>query len=128
MAAAFSVTLREPEYFSGLVFPPTNRVSSFGPAMKLRVHLALTCNPPGVDTRRRIRTQYLSTARGAETKIDRDSAVSSLVRVWLNGREIASALTMAKTTARSEGKPLRLGHIEIALEVCDLFEKELHHR
>ncbi|RYP51904.1 hypothetical protein DL768_002872 [Monosporascus sp. mg162] len=115
--------LKKLEYFSGIVILTTNRVSSFDPAMKSGVHLALTYNPLEARTRHRIWTQHLRATRRGETEIDRDSAIGSLAQVRLNSREIANALNTAKTTTRSEGKPLRFGHIGTALEVSDVFEK-----
>ncbi|KAJ5106985.1 ATPase AAA-type core [Penicillium angulare] len=52
--ALVAVFLKELEYFSGIVFLTTNRITSFDRAMKSRIHLALEYTPPGIETRQQL--------------------------------------------------------------------------
>lgn len=122
-----AVFLKELEYFSGIVFLTTNRLSSFDMAMKSRVHLALGYAPPGWDTRRQLWRQcLLSGASGDESDIDNvDSVVDLLMGEKLNGREISNAVNTARTIARFKEERLQLSHILSVLDVRREFDETL---
>lgn len=121
-----AVFLKELEYFSGIVFLTTNRLSSFDQAMKSRIHLALGYTPPDMEIRRQIWTQSLSCVPEDETDIkDVDDAVDFLLREKLNGREISNAVNTARTIARFRKERLQLKHIESVLGVRREFDKSL---
>ncbi|KAH7128923.1 P-loop containing nucleoside triphosphate hydrolase protein [Dactylonectria macrodidyma] len=127
--ALVAVFLKELEYFSGIVFLTTNRLSSFDAAMKSRVHLSLRFAPPHIDTRRRIWRLNLETVPLDETDIggeeNADEAADFLVQFDLNGREISNALNTARTIARFEKTKLNVQHIERVLKVRQTFDKHL---
>ncbi|KAH7140403.1 P-loop containing nucleoside triphosphate hydrolase protein [Dactylonectria estremocensis] len=127
--ALVAVFLKELEYFSGIVFLTTNRLSSFDAAMKSRVHLSLRFAPPHIDTRRRIWRLNLEAVPLEETNIGgeegADEAADFLVQFDLNGREISNALNTARTIARFEKAKLNVQHIERVLKVRQTFDKHL---
>ncbi|KAI0385879.1 P-loop containing nucleoside triphosphate hydrolase protein [Hypomontagnella monticulosa] len=123
--ALVAVFLRELEYFGGIVFLTTNRVDSFDVAMKSRIHLSLSYTPPEIEVRRRIWLHCLGNVPVNAKEIDVDSTVGFLVTAKLNGREIANAVNTARTLARFDGAPLRLGHIETVLDVRQSFDESL---
>ncbi|KAJ5587306.1 ATPase AAA-type core [Penicillium hispanicum] len=118
-----AVFLKELEYFSGIVFLTTNRITSFDRAMKSRVHLALEYNPPELEIRQKIWTQILKSIPLAERDIDPEDAVDTFVGVKMNGREIANSIHTARTIARYEKKPLQMGHVEMVLDVWREFDE-----
>ncbi|KAJ3559656.1 hypothetical protein NPX13_g9503 [Xylaria arbuscula] len=121
--ALVATFLRELEYFSGIVFLTTNRVSTFDKAMKSRIHLALGYAPPEIDVRRQIWLRYLGTVSGQQSAINVKEAANHLAATELNGREIANAFHTASTMARFEQQPLSLAHIETVLEVRQKFDE-----
>ncbi|KAI1340418.1 P-loop containing nucleoside triphosphate hydrolase protein [Xylariaceae sp. FL0016] len=124
--AMVAIFLRELEYFGGIVFLTTNRVSSFDPAMKSRIHVALGYRPPGLDVRRRIWLEYLRNVPMEASAIKPEAAVDQLAEVELNGREIANAVNTARTMARFEGFRMNIGHIETVLDVRRAFDASLN--
>ncbi|KAJ5697694.1 ATPase AAA-type core [Penicillium malachiteum] len=123
--ALVAVFLKELEYFSGIVFLTTNRITSFDRAMKSRIHLALEYTPPGIETRQRLWMQILKSIPADEIDFDPEDAVDSFVSVKMNGREIANAIHTARTIARFEKKLLVLDHIDTVLEVWREFDDSL---
>ncbi|KAF4339896.1 TOB3 (member of AAA-ATPase family) [Fusarium beomiforme] len=127
--ALVAVFLKHLEYFSGIVFLTTNRLSSIDAAMKSRIHLSLSFGPPAADVRRQIWRQNLEAVPTDETEIGgaelSDQAADNLVHYVLNGREISNALNTARTLARFEGAKLNLSHIEMVLNVGQTFGKHL---
>ncbi|KAI0409525.1 P-loop containing nucleoside triphosphate hydrolase protein [Xylaria palmicola] len=123
--ALVATFLKELEYFGGIVFLTTNRVSQFDKAMKSRIHLALSYTPPTADVRRQIWLRYLGTIPANQSVIRTNEIVDRLATAELNGREIANAVTTARTMARFDGVPLALKHLEIVLEVRQAFDASL---
>ncbi|KAI0203814.1 P-loop containing nucleoside triphosphate hydrolase protein [Astrocystis sublimbata] len=123
--ALVATFLKELEYFGGIVFLTTNRVTSFDRAMKSRIHLALGYSPPEADVRRQIWLRYLASVPAHESAIDANKVVDQLISAELNGREIANAVNTACTMARFEGRPLALEHLETVLEVRQTFDASL---
>ncbi|KAI5866491.1 P-loop containing nucleoside triphosphate hydrolase protein [Durotheca rogersii] len=118
-----AVLLRELEYFSGIVFLTTNRVNSFDVAMKSRIHLSLSYTPPETKVRRSIWRKCLETVLADVNEVDMPETLSLLAAVELNGREIANSVNTAKTLARFDEAPLKLGHILMVLEVRQTFDQ-----
>ncbi|KAI1175074.1 P-loop containing nucleoside triphosphate hydrolase protein [Nemania sp. FL0916] len=123
--ALVAVFLKELEYFSGIVFLTTNRVTSFDRAMKSRIHLALGYTIPEADVRRQIWLHYLGAVPANQSNIKANEVVDQLAGPVLNGREISNAVNTACTMARFEGQPLALKHLETVLEVQQAFDQSL---
>lgn len=124
--AMVAIFLRELEYFSGIVFLTTNLLRSFDKAIRSRIHLALSFDPPTRNARGLIWTQYLKKVPADEIDVPRiGEAVEELEARQLNGREILNALSMARTIARFQGAKLQLRHIEDVLQVRDAFDKRI---
>ncbi|TGJ84946.1 hypothetical protein E0Z10_g3827 [Xylaria hypoxylon] len=123
--ALVATFLKELEYFSGIVFLTTNRVSSFDKAMKSRIHLALGYTPPDLDVRRQIWLRYLGAVPAKQSAIKAKEVVDQLATAELNGREIANAVNTACTMARFERQLLAIRHLETVLEVQQRFDESL---
>ena len=100
-------------------------MNSFDIAMKSRIHLSLSYTPPETEVRRRIWLHCLKAVPADAKEIDVDRTIEFLVDAQLNGREIANAVNTARTLARFDGAPLRLGHIETVLDVRQSFDESL---
>ena len=111
-----TVFLRHLEYFSGIVFLTSNRVTVFDAAMKSRIHLAIEYSPPELNMRYMIWNQCLKAIPTSEIAVDLEDAVPSLIRDRINGREISNTVNTARTLARFEAKPLQLRHLETVLQ------------
>jgi SpoVK/Ycf46/Vps4 family AAA+-type ATPase len=124
--AMVAIFLRELEYFSGIVFLTTNLLRSFDKAIRSRIHLALSFDPPTRNARALIWTQYLKKIPASDIDVPSiGEAVEALETRLLNGREILNALNMARTIARFQGNKLQLQHLEGVLEVRDAFDKRI---
>jgi len=119
--ALVAVFLRQLEYFSGIVFLTTNRISSLDEAMESRIHLSISFGPPDIDVRRRIWQQVLDIVPSDETELIGESHAQHLMQQDLNGRQISNALNTARTLARFEKSKLKLSHIETVLNVRQTF-------
>jgi SpoVK/Ycf46/Vps4 family AAA+-type ATPase len=85
-----SVFLRKLEYYQGIMFLTTNRVSDFDEAMQSRIHLTLKYGALGVDTRKGIWKSFLETATTIKGEaIYTPEELHELARKCLNGREVS---------------------------------------
>ena len=144
------VFLRTLEYFQGIIFLTSNRVSVFDQAIKSRIHLALQYAAPSLASRRQMwLNQLLSLPAGScewsgaksnrsegdgqikagslrGGKHDKLEDVLNLVeKAEMNGREISNSIHTALTLARDEGGKLNLSHLETIIEVWKEFGAQL---
>ncbi|KAF2835543.1 P-loop containing nucleoside triphosphate hydrolase protein [Patellaria atrata CBS 101060] len=117
--------LRQLEYFQGILFLTSNRVSVFDAAIKSRLHLALKYQAPDQATRRRIWEQHILLADTHDDDLDMEKALGVLEKPDMNGREIANAVNTARTLATSEDTSLRLEHLETVISVWTDFQATL---
>ena len=115
-------------YFSGIVFLTTNRVASFDPAMKLRVHFALPYSAPDAKRRAQIWNNYLGVVcreGGMDIALSEGGLLEELAKDEINGREISNTINTAKTIARAQGRKLTLEHIHTVLDARRSFDLAL---
>jgi len=93
--------------------------------MKSRIHLALEYSPPSIDIRRIIWTHCLESISEAELGLDVQSAIDTLVKDDINGREITNSVNTARTLARHNKEKLQLKHIDTVLQVRRDFDASL---
>jgi len=127
--AMVAVFLRQLEYFQGIIFLTSNRVSVFDAAIKSRIHLALQYESPGMEVRRLLWRKHLGlVAEGkalGEREVLVEEAIEAVQDVGMNGREISNAITTARTLATSEGRALGLEDLRTIVEVWQDFERSL---
>ncbi|KAF5968187.1 AAA family ATPase [Fusarium bulbicola] len=110
-----SIFLRLLEYFEGVMFLTTNRVSAFDPAFESRVHL--TIHYPNLD--------YTSRLHIWKTFVNIDNNRNSLsgdeldelAGVELNGRQIKNVVKTARLLATHERTELAMNHISTVLRI-----------
>ncbi|KAH7393971.1 P-loop containing nucleoside triphosphate hydrolase protein [Phaeosphaeria sp. MPI-PUGE-AT-0046c] len=111
-----SVFLRMLEYYEGILFLTTNRLSTMDAAFQSRIHIAIKFTPLKTNVRRAIWKAFIerldeSESIGQDELLDNLEALSELE---LNGREIRNVLTIAQSLAlakRKSGGGLRYEHV-----------------
>jgi SpoVK/Ycf46/Vps4 family AAA+-type ATPase len=85
-----SVFLRKLEYYQGIMFLTTNRVTDFDEAMQSRIHLTLKYSTLNLATRKGIWTSFLKMAETLKGEaICAPKELEELAEKPLNGREVS---------------------------------------
>lgn len=119
-----SLFLRTLEYYEGILFLTTNRVSTFDPAFKSRVHLALKYSALTATSRRELFINFIKRTSKDAPAFD-DATIERLAAVDINGRQIKNAVRTASALAKDEGVPLNEEHLQAVLETISDFEQDL---
>jgi AAA+ superfamily predicted ATPase len=117
------VFLRQLEYFQGIIFLTSNRVSVFDEAIKSRIHLALQYASPGKVVRRMLWQNHLAHVPADEIDLNINEVLDALEDTKMNGREISNSITTARTLAKSEGSKLKLEYLQAIVQVWSEFEE-----
>lgn len=116
-----SVFLRMLEYYEGILFLTTNRLSTMDAAFQSRMHIAIKFNPLGTNTRRAIWKAFIYRIDDTES-IGKDELLDNIdtMSEWeLNGREIRNVLTITQSMALAKRKRGGGLHFEHADRVAD---------
>jgi SpoVK/Ycf46/Vps4 family AAA+-type ATPase len=110
-----SVFLRMLEYYEGILFMTTNRVSNMDAAFQSRIHVSLAYPDLTSESRRQIWSNFLdlSSQKSEIWKGDLDM----LADVVLNGRQIKNILKISFLVASRKGVPLKKEHIDTVLAI-----------
>ncbi|KAK5079140.1 hypothetical protein LTR64_002439 [Lithohypha guttulata] len=119
-----SLFLRVLEYFQGVLFLTTNRVSTFDPAFKSRIHLALKYNALTATARKELFANFISRTSKNPPIFD-DETLGRLAAVDINGRQIKNAVRTASALARDQGVELNEDHLQVVIETIAEFEQDL---
>jgi hypothetical protein len=109
-----SIFLRVLEYYEGILFLTTNRISNIDDAFHSRIHISMQYPPLTAANRRHIWNTFMSKTSGLS-----DGQLDALAQVGLNGRQIKNVLKTAQMLARranGDGK-VNMGHIETILAI-----------
>jgi hypothetical protein len=109
-----SIFLRVLEYYEGILFLTTNRISNIDEAFHSRIHISMQYPPLTAASRRHIWNTFMSKTSGLS-----DDQLDALAQVELNGRQIKNVLKTAQMLARranGDGK-VNMGHIETILAI-----------
>lgn len=93
-----SIFLRVLEYYEGILFLTTNRVTNIDDAFHSRIHISLRYPNLGENSRRHIWSTFL----GDNKKISGED-LDKLAKVNMNGREIKNMMKTAQMLARNSG-------------------------
>ncbi|KAJ7635038.1 P-loop containing nucleoside triphosphate hydrolase protein, partial [Roridomyces roridus] len=113
--ALVSVFLRLLEYYEGILFLTTNRLSTFDPAFQSRIHMALKYDDLDRHARQRLWKDFLSNLNGGGTDVS-EEGYGVLAEYDVNGRQIKNAVKTAESLAAFTGKPLGLEHLQTVLK------------
>ena len=115
-----AVFLRHVEYYRGILFLTTNRVSAFDEAFLSRIHVALHFGELSKDAKAQVWRAFLRKA-GVP---DADALVPALAARGVNGRQIKNACRTAQSLALSRQEPLGLAHLAETLDAMEEFTAE----
>ncbi|MCJ1474957.1 hypothetical protein MMC13_003617 [Lambiella insularis] len=124
-----SVFLRQLEYYGGILFLTTNRISTMDDAFQSRIQIAFDYKPLDRTTRRQIWSNLIASNAIEIADDARDSvedALDDLSRLDLNGRQIRNTLNMAESLANDDfATPgqLQREHITKAADATLKFKK-----
>ncbi|EHK26665.1 uncharacterized protein TRIVIDRAFT_4009, partial [Trichoderma virens Gv29-8] len=122
-----SIFLRELEYYQGILFLTTNRVSTMDTAFQSRIQIGISFSSMSSDTRAKVWTQLL-TLNGRDKLIGLEGlkkVQDELSKYELNGRQIRNVLNVAEGLAFQEPgakkDKLTYEHIEEAVRAATEF-------
>ncbi|KAK5171411.1 uncharacterized protein LTR77_004555 [Saxophila tyrrhenica] len=118
-----SIFLRVLEYYEGILFLTSNRVSTFDDAFKSRIHVPLKYNDLTVSSRKQIWKNFLDKA-GGDVKLD-DKGYDDLAQADINGRQIKNVIRTAKSLAQFHGEALDGPKLQQVIKIQEEFEHEL---
>ncbi|KAJ3577235.1 hypothetical protein NPX13_g3330 [Xylaria arbuscula] len=110
-----SIFLRRLEYYKGLMFLTTNRITAIDSAFKSRIDLILPYLGLDQASRRRIWANFIGKLAPGVASIS-DDDLDKLAETPLNGREIKNSIKTALVLADRD-RPLRLKHVEVVLNI-----------
>lgn len=117
-----SIFLRVLEYYQGILFCTTNRVTCFDDAFKSRIHVPLKYDDLSTDSRKQIWHNLLHNM--PNVKLDK-SDYDRLADVNLNGRQIKNVIRTAKSLAEYHGEQLDASKLQQVVDIQNEFEQEL---
>ncbi|KAK7738604.1 hypothetical protein SLS62_011355 [Diatrype stigma] len=120
--AMVSVFLRVLEYYRGILFLTTNRVSAFDEAFTSRIHVPLRYSGLQEPSRRIIWRNFCGRVPGgmeiSEEQLDQ------LAKHELNGRQIKNIVKSAESLAAFEGRNLDAAQLEAFTKIHGDFERD----
>jgi SpoVK/Ycf46/Vps4 family AAA+-type ATPase len=108
-----SIFLRLLEYYEGILFLTTNRVSNIDAAFQSRIHISMAYPDLTTASRRKIWLNFLKSKQHDLCKQD----LNELSEVELNGRQIKNVLKTAQLLATRRKCPLSRQFVETVLAI-----------
>lgn len=119
-----SIFLRVLEYYEGILFLTSNRVSTFDDAFKSRIHVPLKYNDLTASSRKTIWQTFLGKLGDDVVQID-EEGYDVLAKAEINGRQIKNVIRTAKSLAQFHGARLDREKLLQVVEIQIEFEHEL---
>ncbi|KAJ4300797.1 hypothetical protein N0V90_002885 [Kalmusia sp. IMI 367209] len=110
-----SIFLRQLEYYQGLLFLTTNRISTIDPAFRSRVDLILPYHDLDEEARKQVWKNFIRRLPSNEVQMY-DSDFDELAKTKMNGREIKNLIKTALVLAARD-KPLKMNHFQVVLGI-----------
>ncbi|RPB28794.1 P-loop containing nucleoside triphosphate hydrolase protein [Terfezia boudieri ATCC MYA-4762] len=129
--AMVGIFLRLLEYFRGVMFLTTNRVETFDPAFKSRIHLAMRYRELSEEARVEVWRNFVSKLPGSVRDVELTegeySGVERLAKKWpaINGREIKNAVKTGLRIVQRRGGKLRTEVLEGVLRMGGEFDAQM---
>lgn len=109
------------EYYRGVLFLTTNRVSVLDKALESRIHLKISY--PGLDYNARLQVWHNLVGLMPSSSIGLDASdLEFLAQRKMNGREIKNVIKSASLLARGQDTALGLEHIYTVLRITQIGE------
>jgi SpoVK/Ycf46/Vps4 family AAA+-type ATPase len=116
-----AIFLRQLEYYQGLLFLTTNRISTLDPAFKSRIDLILPYYDLDSSARKQVWKNFMNRIPPAEIQLS-DNDFDKLAETEMNGRDIKNTIKTSLILAARD-KPLRIDHIDVVLGIRNRVEK-----
>ncbi|OTA66665.1 P-loop containing nucleoside triphosphate hydrolase protein [Hypoxylon sp. EC38] len=121
--AMVSVFLRALEYYSGILFLTTNRVSTFDDGFKSRIHVPIRYTDLSSASRLQIWRTLCGRVPGG-VDVDEEE-LRSLAQHDLNGRQIKNVIKAAESLAAFDGVKMDFAQLQQVTKIQNAFEKDL---
>ena len=116
-------SLRHVEYYRGILFLTTNRITAYDEAFLSRIHVALNFSELSVAAKVQVWRTFLRKAGVSDSQIS-DALVQKLAERDINGRQIKNACRTAQSLALSRKESLGFRHLVETLDVMEEFIAE----
>ncbi|KAJ4289132.1 hypothetical protein N0V90_011474 [Kalmusia sp. IMI 367209] len=128
--ALVSVFLRLTEYYQGILFLTTNRVSTFDEAFQSRIHMGIRYENLTVKARKKIWMHYIGKVlamgkEGAKCRAFAESDFDELSKKIMNGRQIKNAVKTSQSIAISEKGVFGMDYVKRVMESHETFEEDM---
>jgi SpoVK/Ycf46/Vps4 family AAA+-type ATPase len=110
-----SIFLRTLEYYEGILFLTTNRVSNMDAAFQSRIHISMEYPNLTRESRRQIWDNFLKMSK-QESEIGEED-LDYLAGIGLNGRQIKNVLKTSFLLSMRKKGPLKREHIDVVLAI-----------
>ncbi|KAH8807790.1 ATPase [Xylogone sp. PMI_703] len=110
-----SIFLRMLEYYEGILFLTTNRVSDMDAAFQSRIHVSMAYPDLTQESRKQIWANFLN--NNSQKNVLTDEDLSQLAQRKLNGRQIKNVIKTAFLLALRKKQPLTREAIETVLAI-----------
>ncbi|KFY51030.1 hypothetical protein V496_08991 [Pseudogymnoascus sp. VKM F-4515 (FW-2607)] len=110
-----SIFLKKLEYYRGVMFLTSNRISDFDPAFESRIHL--TVHYPALDTASRLHIWKTFVRMGNSDSRLSDKDLATLAKNEINGRQIKNIIKTGRLLSKQQKVPLGMEHVEMVLKV-----------
>ena len=118
--AMVAVFLRHVEYYRGILFLTTNRITTFDEAFLSRIHVALHFRELAPAARAQVWRTFLRRV-GAADGVSADE-LAALAQREVNGRQIKNIVKTAGALAQGRQEQLRFDHLEQVLDLMEQFD------
>jgi DNA polymerase III delta prime subunit len=113
-----SIFLRLLEYYEGMMFLTTNRVSTIDPAFESRIDVSINYPDLTAELRLQIWSKFLFRSEQTRSGLDlSEEDLPALAKLNLNGRQIKSVIKTAQLLATSKGEKLTITHLNAVLKL-----------
>ena len=109
------VFLRRLEYYQGLMFLTTNRLSAIDPAFKSRLDLILPYHDLTEDSRRDVWKNFIGMLPQGAANVTNDD-FAELAKMQMNGREIKNSIKTSLVLVK-DGDALGMEHLRVVLNI-----------
>ncbi|RSM08156.1 hypothetical protein CEP52_004897 [Fusarium oligoseptatum] len=111
-----SIFLRRLEFYRGLMFLTTNRISNIDSAFKSRIDLTLPYHDLDESSRRALWVKFIERHTTEATDIN-DEGYDELAKADLNGREIKNTVKTAFVLSQHKGEQIGMYHLRTVLGI-----------
>ncbi|PVH92914.1 P-loop containing nucleoside triphosphate hydrolase protein [Periconia macrospinosa] len=116
-----AIFLRQLEYYQGLLFLTTNRISTIDPAFRSRIDLVIPYKDLDSSARKQVWRNFINRLPPAEVQLS-DTDFDKLAETKINGRDIKNIIKTSLILAARD-KPLRMDHIDVVLGLRNRVEE-----